>query len=73
MNESERLRITQEWAARLACAIYNGEGWDKQAVASFLHMGDSGLDYMFVGDPPETLNEDDFIDAMNRIFERAGL
>ena len=57
MNESERLRICQEWAARLACAIYNGEDWDKQAVASYFHMGEEGLSYWFPGDPPERLTE----------------
>lgn len=73
MNESERLRICQEWAARLACAIYNGEDWDKQAVASYFHMGEEGLSYWFPGDPPERLTEDDFIAAMRRIFELADL
>ena len=73
MNESERLRICQEWAASLACAMYNGEVWDKQAVASYFHMGEEGLSYTFQGDPPERLTEDDFIAAMNRMFERANL
>lgn len=57
----------------LACAIYNEEGWDKQTVASFLHMGDPRRDYTFRGEPPEKLTDDDVVAAMDGIFERAGI
>ena len=73
MNTAERMTVYREWVATLACAIYNDKGWDKQAVASFLHMGDPSLDYTFRGDPPGELTRDDFIAAMDRIFERAGI
>ena len=59
-------------AAILAKAIYNGEEWDKQTVAGQLHMGDKDLHYMFRGNPPEQLEETDFLDALEKMCERAG-
>ena len=59
--------------ATLAHATYNDECWDKQTLARFLHIGDPSLDYNFPGDPPEELTFDDFIAAMDRTFERAGV
>ena len=73
MNPTERMNAYRAWVATLACALYNDEDWDKQTVASFLHMGDPSLDYSFRGDPPEELTFDDFIAAMDKIFERAGI
>ena len=72
-SQDERVVLYREWVATLACAIYNGEDWDKQTVAAFLHMGESRFDYMFAGDPPERLTEDEVIAAIDRIFERAGI
>lgn len=73
MNTDERMNVYRGWVASLACAIYNGEDWDKQAVAASLHMGDSSFDYAFAGDPPERLTEDEVLAAIDRIFERAGI
>ena len=73
MTTTERIYVYRGWVAALACAIYNGDSWDKQTVASFLHMGEQGFDYQFPDDPPEKLTEDDVMAAMDRIFERAGI
>ena len=73
MNTGERMNIYREWAATLACAIYNGEDWDKRTVISYLHMGDPSLDYDTRGIPPERMEPDDVIAAMDRIFTRAGI
>ena len=71
MNTREQ--VYRGWVAQLACAIYNDEEWDKQTVASLLHLGDKGLDYTFPGDPPERLEQEDFFAAIDRIFDRAGI
>ena len=73
MNQSERMYVYRGMVATLACAIYNGENWDKQAVAGLFHMGEKNLDYVFPGDPPEKLTDEDVMAAMDRIFERAGI
>ena len=71
MDAETRIQIYRGWVATLACAIYNGEeDWDKQTVASFLHMGDPSIDYTFRGTPPETITEEDVFVALDRIFER---
>ena len=73
MNQEERTHMYREWVATLACVIYTGENWDKQAVASFLHMGDPSLNYEFPGEPSDELTLDEAMEAMDRIFERAGI
>ena len=73
MNEQTRTYTYRGLLAQLACAIYNDEGWDKQAVAALLHMGDPGNDYMFDGDPPAELTPEDVDAALDKIFERAGV
>ena len=73
MNVEERMHVYRGMVMTLASAIYNGECWDKQTVAGFLHMGDPSLDYVFRGDPPEKLTDDDIAEALDRIFERAGI
>ena len=73
MNVEDRMKCYREWVAALACAIYNGEEWDKQQVASYLHMGESSLDYSYRGEPPERLELDEAIEAMDQIFEKAGI
>ena len=73
MDTEERTSVYRGMICAFALAIYNGEDWDKQAVAAQLGMGDPSLDYTFAGDPPETLTEDDVFDALDRIFERAGI
>lgn len=70
LNTEDRIDCYRGWVARLACAIYNGEGWDKQALASYLHMGDQGLDYTFPGNPPEELTEDAVLEAIDAMFAR---
>ena len=72
INLKARNDVYRGHVSILAKAIYNGENWDKQAVAAQLHMGDEGLDYMFPGEPPEKLEEEDFLDALDKICERAG-
>ena len=72
MDATTRMDVYREQVATLACAIYNGEDWDKQAVISFLHMGDPSLDYTTRGIPPERLEPDDVIAALDRMFTRAG-
>ena len=52
---------------------YNDEDWDKQTIAGLLHMGDPSLDYAFPDDPPDKLTDKDVWDAIDRIFERAGI
>ena len=71
MDAERRMECYREWVAALACAIYNGEDWDKRQVISFLHMGDKSLDYDTWGIPPERLNPDDVILAMDRMFTLA--
>ena len=72
MDAERRMDCYREWVAALACAIYNGEDWDKRAVISFLHMGDPSLDYDTRGEPPERMEPDDVILSMDRMFNRAG-
>lgn len=73
-NEETRTQIYRGTIAALACAIYNGEGWDKQTIAAQLHMGDKSLDYTFPeGEVPEELSNEDVFAAMDGIFERAGI
>ena len=73
MNVEDRMNCYRGWVARLACAIYNGEEWDKQEVAAYLHMGESSLNYAYRDEPPERLEMDEAIDAMDRIFEQGGI
>ena len=70
MDDAERIVNLREWVVELACAIYNGEDWDKQQVAAFLHMGEPGLDYTFRDEPPTTISREDVLAAIDRIFER---
>lgn len=72
INWEARSNVFRGHAAILAEAIYNGENWDKQTVAAQLHMGDKGLDYMFPGEPPEKFEEEVFLDALDKLCERAG-
>ena len=55
----------------MAADFYNGEIWDKNRIAMYFCMGDPSLDYAFRDHPPETLTEEDFLAAMDAIFERA--
>ena len=73
MNLEERYQVCRGMVVTLADAIYNGQEWDKQAVAALLHMGDPSLDYAFPGEPPAALTDTDFFEALDRIFERAGI
>ena len=73
MNIEERTNIYRVYIGTLAAAIYNEEGWDKQQMASYFHMGDSSHSYAFPEEPPARLEIDDFIAALDRIFERAGI
>ena len=73
MNIDARISFYRGMIYTFASAIYNGEDWDKQAVAAQLCMGDPSLDYVFDGDPPETLTDNDISDALDRIIERAGI
>ena len=70
--DPSRIHTYRGWVAALACAIYNGEGWDKQTIAALLHMGDERYDYPFPGEPPEKLTEEDIFAAMDAVFRRAG-
>ena len=63
----------RELIATLACGLYNGEDWDKQAVACLLHMGEERLDYTFDGPPPETMTHDDILKAVDDIIGKAGI
>ena len=73
-NQEERVRIYRGYIGQLACALYNDEeDWDKQAIGAFFHMGDPAQDYIFPDEPPITLTEEEFLDALDRIFERAGI
>ena len=73
MNTEERMDLYREWITRLACAIYNEEGWDKQVVIGYFEMGDKSLDYDTRGIPNADLTPDDVIGAIDRIFTRAGI
>ena len=73
MNPEMRTHYYRGLAANLACAIYNGEEWDKQTLAALLQMGDPRFDYTFAEDPPERLTDDDVLAAIDRIFERHGI
>lgn len=73
MNESLRANVYRGMIAILAEVIYNGECWDKQTVAAQLHMGDPSLDYMFPGEPPKELTDEDVFAALDNIFEKAGI
>ena len=70
MNTEEQLRICKEWAARLACVIYNGEDWSKEELMSYFHMGEESFDYIPSPPLPTRLTEDDFVEAMDGIFAR---
>ena len=71
INLEARNDVYQGHVAILTKAIYNGENWDKQTVATQFHMGDRNLDYMFRGEPSEKLEEGDFLDALDKLCERA--
>ena len=73
MKTEARTNVYRGMVSGLACAIYNNEGWDKQNVAELLRLGDPTNDYMFRGDPPERLTEHEVDDALDRIFEWAGI
>ena len=73
MNVEDRMHVYRGMVATLACAIYNGEDWNKQTVAGLLHLGDPSLDYVFSGHPPDELTEEDVYAALDRIFKRAGI
>ena len=62
----ERINSYRGWAARLACAMYNGEQWDREQMVEFLMFDDEI-------EPPEELTLDDAEAAMDAIFERAGI
>ena len=72
MDAERRMNAYRERVAVLACAIYNGENWDKGAVISYFQMGDPSLDYDTRGIPPERLEPDDVITAMDRMFNLKG-
>ncbi len=73
MDLEGRIAFYRGTIATLACAIYNGEDWDKQALAAQLHMGDPRFDYTFEGEPPETITDSDVFEALDRILERANM
>ena len=73
MNVEERYHVCRGMVMALALAIYNGEDWDKQAVAAHLHMGDEAIYYTFRDDPPEKLTDRDVASALDAIFERKGI
>lgn len=74
MNNEERTAVYRGMIMTLACAIYNDEeGWDKGTVIGLLKMGDPESGHDTLDDPPEQLTDNDVADALDRIFERAGI
>ena len=74
MNNEQRTGVYRGMIMTLACAIYNDEeGWGKEAVIALLKMGDpeSGRDTL--EHPPEQLTDQDVDEALDGIFERAGV
>lgn len=62
----------REAIATLACAIANGEDWDLQTVAGFLHMGNEQEYYVFADPPPAQITREQVVDAVDTVFEQAG-
>ncbi len=71
MDVERRMECYRDWVATLACAIYNDENWDKGNVISYLRMGDPSFDYDTKGIPPERMEPDDVLLAMDRMFTKA--
>ena len=71
MDTEARTSVYRGMICAFALAIYNGEDWDKQAVAAQLGMG--GPNVSSPGELPETLTDEAVLAAIDRIFERADI
>ena len=76
MPLEDQVKAYRAWVAELAGVIYNGgkdydgNEWDKQTLASFLHMGDPSLDYVFPEPPPEKITYEDVLSAIDAMFAK---
>ena len=73
-SDAEREGVYRGMVAAFACAIYNGEAWDRKTVVSYLHMGDVSIDYgMPEEELPDQLTDELVWQALDRMFEKAGM
>jgi len=69
-----REQLYRDMIAKLARAIYNEEGWDRQSVKELLGMLDEmGKDLPPSDQVPETLSDADVFAALDSTLEEAGL